>query len=102
MQPRRKSPLPRVQARLGVSLIGQHAAALSWPPALSVLPVPAQGLFSSVVCPGTMLTNLTYGILPPCVWTLLMPFIWLVSARLPGFSFPHVQKQFHSGPESCV
>ncbi|XP_045046022.2 3-keto-steroid reductase/17-beta-hydroxysteroid dehydrogenase 7 isoform X2 [Desmodus rotundus] len=36
------------------------------------------GLFSSVVCPGTMLTNLTYGILPPFVWTLLMPFIWLV------------------------
>lgn len=40
-----------------------------------------QGLFSSVVCPGTMLTNLTYGILPRFVWTLMMPIIWLVSAR---------------------
>ncbi|XP_049737051.1 3-keto-steroid reductase/17-beta-hydroxysteroid dehydrogenase 7 isoform X2 [Elephas maximus indicus] len=37
-----------------------------------------QGLYSSVVCPGTVLTNLTYGILPPFTWTLLMPFIWLV------------------------
>ncbi|XP_008531543.1 3-keto-steroid reductase/17-beta-hydroxysteroid dehydrogenase 7 isoform X2 [Equus przewalskii] len=37
-----------------------------------------QGLYSSVLCPGTMLTNLTYGILPPFIWTLLMPFILLV------------------------
>ncbi|XP_064138955.1 3-keto-steroid reductase/17-beta-hydroxysteroid dehydrogenase 7 isoform X2 [Loxodonta africana] len=37
-----------------------------------------QGLYSSVVCPGTVLTNLTYGILPPFTWTLLMPFIWLL------------------------
>lgn len=39
-----------------------------------------QGLYSSVACPGTMLTNMTYGILPSFVWTLLMPIIWLVSA----------------------
>ncbi|XP_070252309.1 3-keto-steroid reductase/17-beta-hydroxysteroid dehydrogenase 7 isoform X2 [Myotis yumanensis] len=37
-----------------------------------------RGLFSSVVCPGTMLTNLTYGILPRFVWTLIMPIIWLL------------------------
>ncbi|KAM6219297.1 3-keto-steroid reductase/17-beta-hydroxysteroid dehydrogenase 7 isoform 2-T2 [Rhynchocyon petersi] len=37
-----------------------------------------RGLYSSVVCPGTMLTNMTYGILPPFVWAVLMPFIWLV------------------------
>ncbi|XP_006887501.1 PREDICTED: 3-keto-steroid reductase [Elephantulus edwardii] len=37
-----------------------------------------RGLYSSVVCPGTMLTNLTYGILPPFVWTLLIPIIWLL------------------------
>ncbi|XP_046540151.1 3-keto-steroid reductase/17-beta-hydroxysteroid dehydrogenase 7 isoform X2 [Equus quagga] len=37
-----------------------------------------RGLYSSVLCPGTMLTNLTYGILPPFIWTLLMPFILLV------------------------
>ncbi|XP_039695767.1 3-keto-steroid reductase/17-beta-hydroxysteroid dehydrogenase 7 isoform X4 [Pteropus medius] len=37
-----------------------------------------RGLYSSVACPGTMLTNMTYGILPSFVWTLLMPIIWLV------------------------
>ncbi|XP_011375343.1 3-keto-steroid reductase isoform X4 [Pteropus vampyrus] len=37
-----------------------------------------RGLYSSVACPGTMLTNMTYGILPAFVWTLLMPIIWLV------------------------
>ncbi|XP_024899704.1 3-keto-steroid reductase isoform X5 [Pteropus alecto] len=36
-----------------------------------------RGLYSSVACPGTMLTNMTYGILPAFVWTLLMPIIWL-------------------------
>ncbi|XP_035871759.1 3-keto-steroid reductase/17-beta-hydroxysteroid dehydrogenase 7 isoform X3 [Phyllostomus discolor] len=49
-----------------------------------------QGLFSSVVCPGTMLTNLTYGILPPFVWTLLMPFIWLMRFFANAFTLtPH-------------
>ncbi|XP_053462707.1 3-keto-steroid reductase/17-beta-hydroxysteroid dehydrogenase 7 isoform X2 [Nycticebus coucang] len=37
-----------------------------------------RGLYSSVVCPGTVLTNLTFGILPPFVWTLLIPIIWLL------------------------
>uniref|UniRef100_A0A8C5KBS3 3-keto-steroid reductase/17-beta-hydroxysteroid dehydrogenase 7 n=1 Tax=Jaculus jaculus TaxID=51337 RepID=A0A8C5KBS3_JACJA len=37
-----------------------------------------KGLYSSVVCPGTVLTNMTYGILPPFVWTLLLPVIWLI------------------------
>lgn len=38
-----------------------------------------QGLFSSVVCPGLVMTNLTYGILPSFFWTLIMPIMWLVS-----------------------
>ena len=38
-----------------------------------------QGLFSSVICPGLVMTNLTYGILPSFFWTLIMPFMWLVS-----------------------
>uniref|UniRef100_A0A6I8NCC7 3-keto-steroid reductase/17-beta-hydroxysteroid dehydrogenase 7 n=1 Tax=Ornithorhynchus anatinus TaxID=9258 RepID=A0A6I8NCC7_ORNAN len=38
----------------------------------------AQGVYSSVTCPGTVLTKLTYGILPPFVWTLLAPILWLV------------------------
>ncbi|XP_072504893.1 3-keto-steroid reductase/17-beta-hydroxysteroid dehydrogenase 7 isoform X3 [Notamacropus eugenii] len=37
-----------------------------------------QGLYSSVVCPGTVLTNLTYGILPPFIWTLLTPVLFLL------------------------
>ncbi|XP_040911388.1 3-keto-steroid reductase/17-beta-hydroxysteroid dehydrogenase 7-like [Toxotes jaculatrix] len=38
----------------------------------------SQGLFSSVVCPGLVMTNLTYGILPSFFWTLIMPIMWLI------------------------
>ncbi|KAM6990545.1 3-keto-steroid reductase/17-beta-hydroxysteroid dehydrogenase 7-like [Tautogolabrus adspersus] len=38
----------------------------------------SQGLFSSVICPGLVMTNLTYGILPSFFWTLIMPIMWLV------------------------
>uniref|UniRef100_A0A3B5LZW4 3-keto-steroid reductase/17-beta-hydroxysteroid dehydrogenase 7 n=1 Tax=Xiphophorus couchianus TaxID=32473 RepID=A0A3B5LZW4_9TELE len=34
-----------------------------------------QGLFSSVICPGLVMTNLTYGILPSFFWTLIMPIM---------------------------
>ncbi|XP_008431456.1 3-keto-steroid reductase-like [Poecilia reticulata] len=37
-----------------------------------------QGLFSSVICPGLVMTNLTYGILPSFFWTLIMPVMWLI------------------------
>nr|XP_020467884.1 3-keto-steroid reductase-like isoform X1 [Monopterus albus] len=40
-----------------------------------------QGLYSSVICPGFVMTNLTYGILPSFpafLWTLLMPVFWLI------------------------
>ncbi|XP_061593806.1 3-keto-steroid reductase [Cololabis saira] len=40
-----------------------------------------QGLYSSVICPGFVMTNLTYGILPAFpafLWTLLMPIFWLI------------------------
>ncbi|XP_040263719.1 3-keto-steroid reductase/17-beta-hydroxysteroid dehydrogenase 7 isoform X2 [Bufo gargarizans] len=37
-----------------------------------------KGLYSSVVCPGLVMTNLTYGILPSFFWTLIMPVMWLV------------------------
>ncbi|XP_061540120.1 3-keto-steroid reductase/17-beta-hydroxysteroid dehydrogenase 7-like [Phycodurus eques] len=40
-----------------------------------------QGLYSSVICPGFVMTNLTYGILPSFpafLWTLLMPLLWLI------------------------
>ncbi|NXF75016.1 DHB7 reductase, partial [Sclerurus mexicanus] len=38
-----------------------------------------QGLYSSVVCPGLVMTNMTYRILPVFLWKLLMPIMWLVS-----------------------
>ncbi|NXL95969.1 DHB7 reductase, partial [Alectura lathami] len=37
-----------------------------------------QGLYSSVVCPGLVMTNMTYRILPVFIWKLLMPIMWLV------------------------
>ncbi|XP_046884301.1 3-keto-steroid reductase [Hypomesus transpacificus] len=37
-----------------------------------------QGLYSSVICPGLVMTNLTYGILPSFFWTLIMPIMWLI------------------------
>uniref|UniRef100_A0A8D2PZY7 3-keto-steroid reductase/17-beta-hydroxysteroid dehydrogenase 7 n=1 Tax=Zosterops lateralis melanops TaxID=1220523 RepID=A0A8D2PZY7_ZOSLA len=37
-----------------------------------------QGLYSSVVCPGLVMTNMTYGILPIFLWKLLMPIMWLI------------------------
>nr|XP_023409725.1 3-keto-steroid reductase-like [Loxodonta africana] len=65
-----------------------------------------QGLYSSVVCPGTVLTNLTYGILPPFTWTLLMPFIWLLRFFAHAFTLtPYNGTEalvwlFHQKPES--
>lgn len=41
-----------------------------------------QGLFSSVICPGLVMTNLTYGILPSFFWTLIMPIMWLVGCTV--------------------
>ncbi|XP_077471798.1 3-keto-steroid reductase/17-beta-hydroxysteroid dehydrogenase 7 [Stigmatopora argus] len=38
----------------------------------------SQGLFSSVICPGLVMTNLTFGILPSFFWTLIMPIMWLI------------------------
>ncbi|KAJ4943855.1 hypothetical protein JOQ06_006349 [Pogonophryne albipinna] len=40
-----------------------------------------QGLYSSVICPGFVMTNMTYGILPSFpafLWTMLMPVSWLI------------------------
>ncbi|XP_053247152.1 3-keto-steroid reductase/17-beta-hydroxysteroid dehydrogenase 7 isoform X1 [Podarcis raffonei] len=36
-----------------------------------------QGLYSSVVCPGVVMTNMTFEILPPFVWKLFFPILWL-------------------------
>ncbi|XP_053185631.1 3-keto-steroid reductase/17-beta-hydroxysteroid dehydrogenase 7-like [Scomber japonicus] len=50
----------------------------------------SQGLFSSVVCPGLVMTNLTYGILPSFFWTLLMPIMFLIRIFTNTFTLtPH-------------
>ncbi|KAM5203339.1 3-keto-steroid reductase/17-beta-hydroxysteroid dehydrogenase 7 isoform 1-T3 [Hipposideros larvatus] len=65
-----------------------------------------RGLYSSVACPGTMLTNLTYGILPPFLWTLMMPIIWLLRFFANAFTLtPYNGAEalvwlFHQKPES--
>ncbi|XP_008047300.1 3-keto-steroid reductase isoform X1 [Carlito syrichta] len=65
-----------------------------------------QGLYSSVVCPGTVLTNMTYGILPPFLWTLLIPVIWLLRFFANAFTLtPYNGTEaliwlFHQKPES--
>ncbi|KAF5920247.1 hypothetical protein HPG69_010651 [Diceros bicornis minor] len=65
-----------------------------------------RGLYSSVLCPGTMLTNLTYGVLPPFIWTLLLPFIWLLRFFANAFTLTTYNGTeamiwlFHQKPES--
>ncbi|XP_072367620.1 3-keto-steroid reductase/17-beta-hydroxysteroid dehydrogenase 7 isoform X2 [Scyliorhinus torazame] len=46
----------------------------------------SKGLFSSVVCPGLVLTNLTYGIFPPVLWTLITPIMWLIRVFMNSFT----------------
>ncbi|XP_059840734.1 3-keto-steroid reductase isoform X3 [Hypanus sabinus] len=44
------------------------------------------GVFSSVVCPGLVMTNLTYGIFPPIFWTIIAPFMWLIRIFTSSFT----------------
>ncbi|XP_062989750.1 3-keto-steroid reductase/17-beta-hydroxysteroid dehydrogenase 7 isoform X2 [Elgaria multicarinata webbii] len=37
-----------------------------------------QGLYSSVICPGVVMTNMTYEILHPLFWKLFLPILWLI------------------------
>uniref|UniRef100_A0A1A8GL26 3-keto-steroid reductase/17-beta-hydroxysteroid dehydrogenase 7 n=1 Tax=Nothobranchius korthausae TaxID=1143690 RepID=A0A1A8GL26_9TELE len=65
-----------------------------------------QGLFSSVTCPGLVMTNLTYGILPSFLWTLIMPIMWLIRIFTNTFTLtPHngaeaLHHLFFQKPES--
>ncbi|KAM9796591.1 3-keto-steroid reductase/17-beta-hydroxysteroid dehydrogenase 7-like isoform X2 [Syngnathus typhle] len=48
-----------------------------------------QGLYSSVICPGFVMTNLTYGILPSFpafLWTLFLPLLWLIRVFINTFT----------------
>lgn len=57
-----------------------------------------QGLFSSVTCPGLVMTNLTFGILPSFFWTLIMPIMWMVRVHSLFYmfmcNFPKLLKTF--------
>ncbi|KAJ6654674.1 hypothetical protein lerEdw1_006696 [Lerista edwardsae] len=37
-----------------------------------------QGIYSSVACPGVVMTNMTFAILPAFIWKLLLPIMWLL------------------------
>lgn len=52
-----------------------------------VMMICSQGLYSSVICPGLVMTNLTYGILPSFFWTLIMPIMWLVGPQFTYFLY---------------
>ncbi|XP_029473671.1 3-keto-steroid reductase [Rhinatrema bivittatum] len=56
-----------------------------------------QGLYSSVVCPGLVMTNLTYGILPSFFWMFIMPIMWLIRIFTNTFTITP-----YSGAEALV
>jgi 17beta-estradiol 17-dehydrogenase/3beta-hydroxysteroid 3-dehydrogenase len=38
----------------------------------------SKGIYSHTTCPGLVMTNMTYGILPSWCWFLLLPILWLL------------------------
>ncbi|XP_053177766.1 3-keto-steroid reductase isoform X2 [Scomber japonicus] len=59
-----------------------------------------QGLYSSVICPGFVMTNLTINILPSFpafLWNLLMPIFWLIRMFTNTFTLTP-----YNGAESLV
>lgn len=38
----------------------------------------SKNIYSHTTCPGLVMTNLTYGILPNWFWVLVLPFLWLL------------------------
>ncbi|BFY97208.1 hypothetical protein BsWGS_00248 [Bradybaena similaris] len=60
-----------------------------------------QNVYSHVVCPGLVMSNLTYGILPPWFWTLVLPFLWLVWLSQQDPSKFDPQLKFRSSVNAC-
>ncbi|KAF2984706.1 hypothetical protein EK904_003573, partial [Melospiza melodia maxima] len=57
-----------------------------------------QGLYSSVVCPGLVMSNMTYRILPVFLWKLLMPIMWLIRFFAKTYTLtPYNGAEAHSG-----
>ncbi|ELU18542.1 hypothetical protein CAPTEDRAFT_92645 [Capitella teleta] len=46
-----------------------------------------QGIYSHTTCPGLVMTNLTYGILPSWFWTLLLPLLILIRIFTPTMNY---------------
>ncbi|CAG5121526.1 unnamed protein product [Candidula unifasciata] len=42
-----------------------------------------QNVYSHVMCPGLVMSNLTYEILPQWFWVLVLPFLWLMRLCVP-------------------
>uniref|UniRef100_A0A8C1NUQ4 Hydroxysteroid (17-beta) dehydrogenase 7 n=1 Tax=Cyprinus carpio TaxID=7962 RepID=A0A8C1NUQ4_CYPCA len=59
-----------------------------------------RGLFSSVICPGLVMTNLTYGILPSFFLALILPVMWLVEGYSPYNGAEALFWLFMQKPES--
>ncbi|NXT53706.1 DHB7 reductase, partial [Pluvianellus socialis] len=56
-----------------------------------------QGLYSSVVCPGLVMSNMTYRILPVFLWKLLMPIMWLIRFFAKTYTLtPHNGAEAHT------
>ncbi|KAH9487545.1 hypothetical protein Btru_072690 [Bulinus truncatus] len=56
-----------------------------------------KNIYSYPVCPGLVMTNMTYGILPHWFWTLLLPFMWLLR-----FFVPSMTNTTQNGTEALV
>ncbi|KAL5006283.1 hypothetical protein ScPMuIL_015089 [Solemya velum] len=47
----------------------------------------SKSVYSYVMCPGMVITNLTYKILPPLFWMLIWPIVLLMRIFVPGLNY---------------
>ncbi|KAK2173116.1 hypothetical protein NP493_903g01003 [Ridgeia piscesae] len=45
-----------------------------------------KGIYSHTACPGLVMTNLTYKIMPSWFWTVMFPLLWLLRVLVPGLT----------------
>ncbi|XP_050388357.1 3-keto-steroid reductase/17-beta-hydroxysteroid dehydrogenase 7 isoform X2 [Patella vulgata] len=56
-----------------------------------------KGVYSHVTCPGLVMTNLTFGILPSWFWNLILPIFWLLRIFVPTMNY-----DTYNGSEALV
>ncbi|ESO96725.1 hypothetical protein LOTGIDRAFT_201976 [Lottia gigantea] len=56
-----------------------------------------KGIYSHVTCPGLVMTNLTFGILPSWFWNLILPIFWLLRIFVPTMNY-----DTYNGSEALV